>query len=529
MATLVSTSVCGTYTSKYTVTEGTPCSFTKPDNSTTCEVFGCCVSLTRGAVGSVYNPFSETCYIDSQVSPQSLLFNVDGWSDLSDITHRNYGTFVNVLNNQVGNYVVGEEMIMWDTYNNAYHKICFTSWTQGGGGGGFAYVRTPLTLSDDTLIVSSASVGEKIIFPTDICLLGQNCYSSQTGTCVNLTQLSIGSCNKNILIGRCVFQDLSSPNEPLNRQNYHNIAIGNCIFHRNTTNTNTGVFFGNVLMGTSIGASQPQSTATSNYYNTVIGYNSMVNMGCCFASCCNTAVGTFSNQLMNCGIRNTAFGFYALRGNQTGSDNTALGTCALYNCSALTNATGVGYQAVVTGDNQVQIGNSSTTTYVYGTVQNRSDERDKSDIRDTTLGLDFISCLRPVDFKWDMRDDYIPEAPEMPEISEDLSDEEKIAIEEQFALDLEEWQQQNSHSVLSKDGTHKRNRFHHGLIAQEVKQVLDDMGLDFGGYQDHTIAGGESVLTIGYDEFIAPLIKSIQELKVQIETLENRIQTLESN
>ena len=47
------------------------------------------------------------------------------------------------------------------------------------------------------------------------------------------------------------------------------------------------------------------------------------------------------------------------------------------------------------------------TTYVYGTVQNRSDSRDKADVRDTVLGLDFINKLRPVDFKWDLREQYI--------------------------------------------------------------------------------------------------------------------------
>ena len=56
-----------------------------------------------------------------------------------------------------------------------------------------------------------------------------------------------------------------------------------------------------------------------------------------------------------------------------------------------------------------------------------------------------------------------------------------------------------------------------GLIAQELKQTMDAMGVDFGGYQDHTINGGEDVLSIGYEEMIAPLIKAIQELKAEFD------------
>ena len=57
--------------------------------------------------------------------------------------------------------------------------------------------------------------------------------------------------------------------------------------------------------------------------------------------------------------------------------------------STATNITCIGYNSQVTGSNQLQLGDSSTTTYVYGTVQNRSDKRDKADIQPTNLG-DFI-------------------------------------------------------------------------------------------------------------------------------------------
>ena len=48
---------------------------------------------------------------------------------------------------------------------------------------------------------------------------------------------------------------------------------------------------------------------------------------------------------------------------------------------------------------------------------------------------------------------------------------------------------------------------------------MDDLGVDFGGYQDHSINGGQDVMSIGYGELIAPMIKAIQELKAEIEIL----------
>jgi len=205
----------------------------------------------------------------------------------------------------------------------------------------------------------------------------------------------------------------------------------------------------------------------------------------------NTAVGASSLAFNTTGSSNTAIGLGALYNNTTTSNNTAIGRDAISSNTAFSNCTGLGYATVVNASNEVQLGNSATTTYVYGTVGNRSDLRDKAEVRDTILGLDFISKLRPVDYKWDMRDDYR---------SKDTSDIEKI-------------------DDLKHDGTHTRSRFHHGVIAQEVEAIIKESGVDFGGFQDHKIAGGNDVLSIGYDEFIAPMIKAIQELKAEIEIL----------
>jgi hypothetical protein len=214
----------------------------------------------------------------------------------------------------------------------------------------------------------------------------------------------------------------------------------------------------------------------------------------------NTGIGHEAGKAITTGYVNTMLGGATGGGITTGSYNSALGFQS-YSTGNYSNSTCVGASSAVTGSNQVQLGDSATTTYAYGTVQNRSDERDKADIQDTQLGLNFVMALRPRDYKWDMREDYKPPKP-----AQDAPESEWDAWREACRL-----------ANLAHNGTHKRNRYHHGLIAQEVKQTMDALGVDFGGYQDHTIKGGDAVLTIGYGELIAPLIKAIQELKAEFD------------
>jgi hypothetical protein len=214
----------------------------------------------------------------------------------------------------------------------------------------------------------------------------------------------------------------------------------------------------------------------------------------------NTLIGHSSGNAVTTGIGNTTLGYNTLRGVSTGNTNVAVGDSA-YLTGNYSNSTCLGYDTAVTGSNQVQLGNSGTTTYAYGAVQDRSDARDKADIQDTDLGLSFIMALQPRKFRWDMREDYRPPMP-----GPDATKEEWAAYDEACKLEN-----------LTHDGSKKRNRFHQGLIAQELKATMDAIGVDFGGYQDHKINGGQDLLTIGYEEMIAPLIKAIQELKAEFD------------
>jgi hypothetical protein len=228
----------------------------------------------------------------------------------------------------------------------------------------------------------------------------------------------------------------------------------------------------------------------------------------------NTAIGHSASVQNISGHSNTAVGISALNNNTNANLNTAIGAECLSIATNFSNCSGIGYAAQVTGGNQVQVGNSATTTYAYGAVQDRSDIRDKADVRDTELGLEFVNALRPVDFKWDMREDYRPVAPVAP--SPEATDEEKAA----YKIAQDKWLEDVKLANITHDGSKKRNRFHHGLIAQEVKAVLDAKGIDFGGFQDHSVKGGDDVVSIGYVELIAPMLKAIQELSAKVAELE---------
>ena len=293
------------------------------------------------------------------------------------------------------------------------------------------------------------------------------------------------------------------------------------------TPTALGTVYGNTTSGSLFAAAlgyQALRVATGTY-NTAVGYNALTNAaaagqntaigynaGTAFTASSvggnpgnHTLVGYLSGSAITTGYNNTFVGSAAGYAATTQNGSTALGTAAMLNTAA-NNSTCLGANTDVTGNNQVQLGDGSTTTYVYGTVQNRSDLRDKADVRDTQLGLGFINALRPVDYKWDMREDYKPAPPDN--------------LEDKEAMDA--WRETAKLSNLTHDGSKKRSRFHHGLIAQEVKAVLDAQGIDFGGYQDHSVKGGDAVLSIGYDELIAPLIKAIQELTARVKELESK-------
>jgi hypothetical protein len=262
-----------------------------------------------------------------------------------------------------------------------------------------------------------------------------------------------------------------------------------CIGHDNFNNiigTNNNIFLGNNICA--------ESPSNSNLFNNIcIGNNVLYNN--------------------NTGTKNTSIGYQSLYNNINGENNIALGYRAGYtNTSDYSNIICLGTNSVATGNNQVILGTAGMDVY-GGSYNNLSDFRDKTDIQNIDLGLEFIKKLRPVNYKFDFRKDYfIPEP--IKEANETI---------EAFNLRKKNAKLANtlSNANLNKNGKFKHKRIHHGFIAQEV----GDLGI-FGGYQNHSLNGGDDIHTLNYSEFIAPMTKAIQELAEKNEQLEAKLNKL---
>jgi hypothetical protein len=199
---------------------------------------------------------------------------------------------------------------------------------------------------------------------------------------------------------------------------------------------------------------------TDNCFNIAVGYQAGFNI---FSTLNNVLIGTRSGCVLSTGSNNTFVGTQdtSCANTTTGSNNVLLG----YN--ARTAAAGT--------NNSVTFGNASITVLraAVTTITSLSDARDKTDIVDLPLGLEFINDLRPVKFTWQQREPN-----------------------------------------LVKDGTSEA-----GFLAQEVQDV-------------QTLHDAEEYLGLIYDEnpeklelspgkLIPVLVKAIQELTARVKSLES--------
>ena len=227
----------------------------------------------------------------------------------------------------------------------------------------------------------------------------------------------------------------------------YNTGVGAGSLGSNTTgdgNTASGV---NALAQTTIGDNNTAHGREALALNT-IGTNNV-------ASGYNTLRDNIS------GNGNTAYGTFALGTNTTGSNNTGLGFGANVAANDLVNATAIGAGALVDASNHVRIGDGSVTQ-IGGQVAwtNLSDRREKKDIRELSLGLDFIKSLRPVEYKM-------------------------------------------------RNGN---DRIDFGFIAQEVEALVGT------NYNVLGIGGtAERKLSLRYTDLVAPLVKAIQQQQILIE------------
>jgi hypothetical protein len=139
-----------------------------------------------------------------------------------------------------------------------------------------------------------------------------------------------------------------------------------------------------------------------------------------------------------------------------------------------------------------------------GTIQT-SDERTKTNIQDSSLGLNFIESLRPVSYKFKVGGQEVIK--QVYRNAEGL----ECAATDDGAKPAE---------IITNEIAGVRT--HWGLIAQEVKTTCDAAGVDFAGWLLTDKENPESQQALRYDQFIAPLIKAVQELSNRVKYLENK-------
>jgi hypothetical protein len=244
-------------------------------------------------------------------------------------------------------------------------------------------------------------------------------------------------------------------------------------------------------------------------YNTANGFQALYTNK---SGSYNKADGYYALYSNTSGSYNTGIGPNALYYNTTGSFNTALGYFATVLTGALTNATAIGYNARVDVSNKVRIGNTSVTS-IGGQVgwSIFSDGRYKKDIKDNVLGLTFINSLRPITYTVNVKglNEYYDKGRKQVSDNASTNNEDKVAIAE-----IQKAEDAASKIVFN------------GFVAQEVEEAAKKLNFEFSGVDKPQSKDG--LYGLRYDNFIAPLVKAVQELSQQNGDLKNRVEKLEA-
>lgn len=175
-------------------------------------------------------------------------------------------------------------------------------------------------------------------------------------------------------------------------------------------------------------------------------------------------------------------------------------------------------------DNTYTLGGSglrwSVVWAATGTI-NTSDERSKTDIEDASLGLGFINALRPVSYLYKVGKNMpveVEDGTQLVEVSPAKAAEVGPDGEVIFPAVEAVYEEVPKFKTIFEPVPGSRR--HWGLISQEVKAAIDASGVDFAGWVQEDVNDPESQQGLRYDQFVAPLIKAVQELSARVARLE---------
>ncbi len=211
------------------------------------------------------------------------------------------------------------------------------------------------------------------------------------------------------------------------------------------------------------------SNLTFTNYSTIVGHGAGLAMT---SGDENTMVGRLAGWYMLAGNENVIIGNRdnsgpLVVGTFTGNNNIVIGSGA-----TPSNINGV--------NNEITLGNSSNNVLrcQATTITSLSDERDKKEIQELPVGLEFIEKLKPVKFVWNDRDE---------------------------------------------NGKHDVEDF--GFIAQDLKATQEESE---ASYLNLVYESNPEKLEASYGKLLPVLVKAIQEMSSEIKLLKEEILTLKT-
>ncbi len=328
--------------------------------------------------------------------------------DYKPINADGFNTFLGINS---GNFTMNADLELWASYNTGVGYGSLTNLTKG-------YKNTALgshSLYSNILGYENTASGGYSLFSNTIGTRNtssgyQSLYSntggsyntasgayslySNTGGANNTTSgaYSLYSNTTGIDNTASGFYSLSS-----NTTGWRNTAVGSRSLDFNELGSD------NTALG--------YESLTANWngdYNTALGSYSLKNNG---TGLYNTGSGYGSLYYNYGGYDNTAMGAYSLQYNTNGFYNTALGSRTGSTITTGNNLTCLGFDAEPsspTAANEITLGNSAVTSLrcAVTTITSLSDARDKKNIKELNLGIDFLMKIKPRQFNWDKREWY---------------------------------------------------------------------------------------------------------------------------
>ena len=225
---------------------------------------------------------------------------------------------------------------------------------------------------------------------------------------------------------------------------------------------------------------------TSGISNVAVGPGSL---GQLVSTNQNSALGNNAGNTLTSGNNNVFVGHASAPAFTSGDQNIFIGALSgasignpTYQTSGNNNIH-IGYStrpASNTASNAITLGNASHTVIraAVTTITSLSDERDKKEIEELPVGLEFIEKLKPVKFVWNDRDE---------------------------------------------SGKHDVEDF--GFIAQDLKAAQEESE---ASYLNLVYEENPEKLEASYGKLLPVLVKAIQEMSSEIKSLKEKVLTLKS-